>query len=88
MPQFRKDPVNGRWVIINMEAPRLSFPVKPHVKSSKTCPFCPGNEAMTANEIAVYAFLEEKISFLKIPEMIEKTISKTSFIRSLILNLV
>lgn len=54
MPQLRKDPLTGRWVIVDNEKPRLDFAVQPHLKSSKTCPFCPGNEAMTPPEIAVY----------------------------------
>lgn len=54
MPQLRKDPVLGRWVIVNVESPRLSFPVTPHPKSSKTCPFCPGNESHTPPPIATY----------------------------------
>ena len=54
MPQFRKDPVNGRWVIVNVESPRLSFPVAPQLQSSKVCPFCPGNESMTPREIVSY----------------------------------
>src|SRR5438552_2799971 len=54
MSQFRKDPVNGRWVIVNVESPRLSFSVAPDEKSSKTCPFCPGNEAMTPPQIVSY----------------------------------
>ena len=54
MPQLRKDPVNGRWVIVNVETPKLMFPVRAHVKSSKACPFCPGNESMTPPEIAAY----------------------------------
>ena len=33
-----------------------------------------------ANEVAVKLFLEEKISLLNVPGVIEKTISKTSFI--------
>jgi UDPglucose--hexose-1-phosphate uridylyltransferase len=54
MPQLRKDPLTGRWVIVDHEKPRLDFTVQPHVKSSKTCPFCPGNEAMTPPQIASY----------------------------------
>ena len=54
MPQLRKDPVTGRWVIVDQENPKLKFAVQQHVKSSKVCPFCPGNEAMTPPEIAVY----------------------------------
>lgn len=54
MPQLRKDPVIGRWVIVNVESPRAEFPAHPHEKSSKVCPFCPGNEAMTPPAIATY----------------------------------
>ena len=54
MPQLRKDPLTGRWVIIDIEKPQMDFAVHPNTKSSKVCPFCPGNEAMTPPEIAVY----------------------------------
>jgi UDPglucose--hexose-1-phosphate uridylyltransferase len=53
MPQLRKDPLTNRWVIVNMERarPAESFSATAHPKSSKTCPFCPGNESMTPPEI-------------------------------------
>lgn len=51
MPQLRKDPLTGRWVIVEDKKPRTEFTVQPNVKSSKVCPFCPGNEAMTPPEI-------------------------------------
>lgn len=56
MPQFRKDPITARWVIVNMTNPRGadSFEPEERVRSSKTCPFCPGNEAMTPPEIVSY----------------------------------
>ena len=54
MPQLRKDPLTGRWVIVANEKPILDFAVEPHIKSSKTCPFCPGNEAMTPTPILSY----------------------------------
>lgn len=54
MSQLRKDPVTGRWVIVNVETPRTQFPVKKQILSSKTCPFCPGNESMTPPQIASY----------------------------------
>ncbi|MBI3511096.1 MAG: 1-deoxy-D-xylulose-5-phosphate reductoisomerase [Bacteroidetes bacterium] len=44
-----------------------------------------GNRACVmnaANEVAVKAFLEEKIKFLQIAEIIEKTISKVSFVKN------
>ena len=53
--QFRKDPVTGRWVIVNQEAPLLNFSVLAAAKSSKTCPFCPGQEAMTPPAILSHA---------------------------------
>lgn len=56
MSQLRKDPVTGRWVIVNITKPRgpEEFHRWHFQHSSKTCPFCPGNEAMTPGEIAVY----------------------------------
>ncbi len=54
MHQLRKDPVSGRWVIVDLENPRLDFPAQAKIKSSKVCPFCPGNEAMTPPEILTY----------------------------------
>ncbi len=53
MPQLRKDPTTNRWVIVNVENPRRaeSYEVPPNIKSSRTCPFCPGNEYMTPPEI-------------------------------------
>ena len=54
MRQLRKDPLTERWVIVEQDKPMLEFAVQPNVKSSKACPFCPGNEAMTPPEIFVY----------------------------------
>ncbi len=57
MPQLRKDPVTDRWVVVNVESPKgaSSFtPSEARLNSSKTCPFCPGNESMTPPEIAAY----------------------------------
>lgn len=56
MPQLRKDPITNRWVIVNVENPRgaESFENTPNVKSSKTCPFCPGNEHLTPPQIVSY----------------------------------
>ncbi|MBI4241016.1 MAG: galactose-1-phosphate uridylyltransferase, partial [Candidatus Rokubacteria bacterium] len=53
MPELRKDPVVGRWVIISTERSRrpsdfASQPVKP---TGGPCVFCPGNEASTPPEI-------------------------------------
>ncbi len=53
MPELRKDPIVGRWVIIATE--RARRPLSETVVSSETseglCPFCEGNEDKTTNEI-------------------------------------
>jgi UDPglucose--hexose-1-phosphate uridylyltransferase len=58
MPELRKDPILGRWVIISTERgkrPHDFVMEKPH-KDSKFCPFCYGNESSTPPEI--YAIRE------------------------------
>ncbi|OGW83999.1 MAG: galactose-1-phosphate uridylyltransferase [Omnitrophica bacterium RIFCSPHIGHO2_02_FULL_51_18] len=56
MAQLRKDPITSRWIIVNTENPKRpdEFQVEPHTQSTKVCPFCPGNEAMTPPEILVH----------------------------------
>ncbi len=55
MPELRKDPVLGRWVIISTERAKRpkDFRVEPEKKSVTPgkCPFCPGNEKATPPEI-------------------------------------
>ena len=53
MPELRKDPVVGRWVIISTERSRrpTSFEPPPPVKSPNFCPFCPGEEDKTPPEV-------------------------------------
>jgi UDPglucose--hexose-1-phosphate uridylyltransferase len=53
MPQLRRDPIVGRWVIVNTEEPAGpdDFEKEAHRWSAKTCPFCYGNESMTPPEI-------------------------------------
>ncbi len=53
MPELRKDPVLGRWVIIATErAKRPSdFGVQREEKKPGPCPFCEGQEAKTPTEI-------------------------------------
>lgn len=56
MSEFRKDPVTGRWVIL---APERSLRPSDFVSAAggageeegKRCPFCPGHEALTPEEI-------------------------------------
>jgi len=54
MPELRKDPIIGRWVIISIErGKRPSDFSSPSLKRRKSgfCPFCPGNELTTPHEI-------------------------------------
>ncbi|MEO0137500.1 MAG: galactose-1-phosphate uridylyltransferase [candidate division WOR-3 bacterium] len=55
MPELRKDPVLGRWVIISTERAKRpkDFKFEPEEKkiSPQECPFCPGNESATPPEI-------------------------------------
>ncbi len=57
MPELRKDPVTGRWVIIATDrAKRPTDFVRDRVqiRGSGFCPFCPGNESKTPPEILAY----------------------------------
>ena len=56
MPELRKDPIIGRWVIIATErAKRPSdFPVNKVEQKGGFCPFCPGNEDKTPPEVLAY----------------------------------
>ena len=54
MPELRKDPIVGRWVIISSE--RGKRPVKKinsffESENTEFCPFCEGNEKYASNEI-------------------------------------
>ena len=58
MSELRKDPIVGRWVIINPERTEIE---EDCFKSNEvfqtdpsTCPFCQGHEHMTASEILAY----------------------------------
>ncbi len=53
MPELRKDPILGRWVIISVErGKRPTDFVSPSKKRrGGFCPFCPGNEYTTPPEI-------------------------------------
>ena len=53
MPELRKDPVVGRWVIISTERARrpTDFQREPVRPKGDNCVFCPGNEDKTPPEI-------------------------------------
>jgi UDPglucose--hexose-1-phosphate uridylyltransferase len=57
MPDLRKDPITGRWVIISTD--RQKRPNDFRLESAtilgrEHCPFCPGHEAMTPPEVLSY----------------------------------
>ena len=56
MPELRKDPVTGRWVIIATDRARRPSDFTRHtvVLKGGFCPFCPGHESKTPGEILAY----------------------------------
>src|SRR5262245_21334418 len=57
MPELRKDPVTGRWVIISTDRARRPSDFsreRAAIRGGAFCPFCPGNESRTPPEIMVY----------------------------------
>src|SRR5256885_2654725 len=57
MPELRRDPVTGRWVIISTD--RRKRPNDFRFEKTTTlgraqCPFCPGHEDMTPPEVLAY----------------------------------
>jgi UDPglucose--hexose-1-phosphate uridylyltransferase len=53
MPELRKDPIIGRWVIISTDRGRRpsDFGQVPETRKGGFCPFCSGNEDKTPPEI-------------------------------------
>ena len=57
MPELRKDPITGRWVIIATDRAKRPLDFvrdKVQIRGSGFCPFCYGNEAKTPPEIIAY----------------------------------
>ena len=58
MPELRKDPITGRWVIISTDRGKRPMDFvreSVHIKGNPAvCPFCPGNEGKTPKEILAY----------------------------------
>lgn len=57
MPELRKDPVTGRWVIIatdRAKRPTDFVREKVQIRGTGFCPFCPGNESKTPPEVLAY----------------------------------
>jgi UDPglucose--hexose-1-phosphate uridylyltransferase len=56
MPELRKDPILGRWIIISTERGKrpTDFVIAPPPTSGGFCPLCPGNETTTPPEVLSY----------------------------------
>ncbi len=57
MPELRKDPVTGRWVIISTDRrkrPHDFHLETPTIIGARFCPFCPGQEGKTPPEVLSY----------------------------------
>ncbi len=56
MPELRKDPIHGRWVIIATERGRRpsDFAVEPQRTMGGFCPLCEGNEDKTPPEVLAF----------------------------------
>jgi UDPglucose--hexose-1-phosphate uridylyltransferase len=56
IPELRKDPIIGRWVIISTKRGKRpsDFGVIPEQKIGGFCPFCQGNEHTTPPEVLTY----------------------------------
>ena len=56
MPELRRDPVSGRRVIIASERANRPHQIgkESDAHRAESCPFCPGNEAMTPPEVLAY----------------------------------
>jgi UDPglucose--hexose-1-phosphate uridylyltransferase len=57
LPELRKDPITGRWVIISTDRARRPVTFlreSVQIKGNGVCPFCPGNEGKTPSEIFTY----------------------------------
>jgi UDPglucose--hexose-1-phosphate uridylyltransferase len=54
MPELRRDPIAGRWVIIATERARRPIDFRPEPATARGrdgCPFCPGSEDLTPPEV-------------------------------------
>ena len=57
MPELRKDPIVGRWVIIATERAQRPSRFRARGRRRRTpalCPFCPGHEDKTPPEVYAY----------------------------------
>ncbi|MCB0262346.1 MAG: galactose-1-phosphate uridylyltransferase [Calditrichaeota bacterium] len=60
MPEFRKDPISGRWVIISTDRGSRPSEFLTHIQHNpnQDSPFSPGNEAQTPPEVLAFRLPE------------------------------
>lgn len=53
MAELRRDPIGGRWVIVDTDHPNLphEYECETYIENVEDCPFCYGNENLTPYEI-------------------------------------
>ncbi len=53
MAELRRDPIGGRWVIVDTDHPNLpaDYEYEAYIPTDNDCPFCYGNENLTPHEI-------------------------------------
>lgn len=57
VPELKKDPISGRWVIIARQRAKRPHQLGEAAHAAarpEPCPFCPGNEALTPPEVLAY----------------------------------
>jgi UDPglucose--hexose-1-phosphate uridylyltransferase len=57
LPELRRDPITGRWVIISTDRAKRPMDFvrdSVRIKGTPMCPFCPGNEGKTPAEVLAY----------------------------------
>jgi UDPglucose--hexose-1-phosphate uridylyltransferase len=57
MPELRKDPITGRWVVVSTERQKrpMDFRFERATAIDRAhCPFCPGREHLTPHEVLAY----------------------------------
>ena len=58
MPELRKDPILGRWIIMSQERRKrpTDFIIEEVRGTGGFCPLCPGNESTTPSEVLAYRY--------------------------------
>ncbi len=69
VPELRRDPVTGRWVIISTDRQKRPNDFRLEraaILGREQCPFCPGHEAMTPPEIVSLSPERRRAEFVRL----------------------